>query len=50
MGRPIGPLEPRRPHSRPDAQVVHGVLIVIGTLGAAFAVGLGLTLVLGALP
>jgi adenosylcobinamide-phosphate synthase len=54
MGRLIAFLERRRPRGRPRgrpvAEFAYGVLIVVVTAGAAFAVGLALTLLLDRLP
>ena len=50
MGRLIGALERRRPRSRPGAEFVYGVLIVIVTAGTALTAGLALTLILDRIP
>jgi adenosylcobinamide-phosphate synthase len=50
MGRLIGALERRRPRSRPGAEFAYGVLIVLVTVGAAFAAGLVVTLILEQFP
>jgi len=50
MGRLIGALMGHRPHGRPRAEFVYGVLIVLVTAGAAAAAGLLLTFGLTHLP
>jgi len=50
MGRLVAALERRRPHGRPGAEFVYGVLIVVITAGAACGAGVLLTLGLSFLP
>jgi adenosylcobinamide-phosphate synthase len=50
MGRLVGALMARRPHSRPRAELAYGALIVALTTGSAAAAGLLLTLGLSHLP
>jgi adenosylcobinamide-phosphate synthase len=50
MGRLIGALEGRRPHDRPRAELVYGVLVVLTVTGACAAAAIALTVLVAQLP